>query len=243
MRFSPRLAVAALAAALLNLLPTTTAAAAVPHTVVAGESLWSIAAANGMSVSALAGFNGLSADSQLIAGSTVRIPAASEIGAGSAPSAPTQTATATATATASSGAHLHPHPTNERLSARTVGDIGQSTSGMSRPLVQAVGWQESGFNNALVSSAGARGVMQIMPATWDFIQQRLAGGTLNPASAADNVRAGSLYLHHLYHLRGTGDGALAAYYQGPNRTTLLPETQVYVQSVRAHQEHFRLPGH
>src|SRR5439155_1113814 len=53
---------------------------------------------------------------------------------------------------------------------------------------KAVAWQESGWENGLVSSADARGVMQIIPSTWDFIQNNLAGGTLDPYSPQDNVR-------------------------------------------------------
>ena len=84
--------------------------------------------------------------------------------------------------------------------------------------------------------------MQVMPATWNFIQERLAGRRLDPASAADNVRAGTLYLHYLYHLKGTPGGTISSYYQGPNRTTLLPETHSYLHGVLGHQAHFRQPG-
>lgn len=190
-----------------------------------GESLSSVAAANGISVAALATANGLSPTSYLIAGNTIRIPAAS--GVSYVPAAQT-------TPVAASG--LNPQTTNERVSVTRMGDLAQEF-GMSRSLVQAVGWQESGFNNALMSSAGARGVMQIMPGTWDFIQQNLAGGSLNPASAADNVRAGTLYLRHLYRLKG-GDPrqTIGSYYQGPNRATILPETERYIQSVLTHKQ-------
>jgi LysM repeat protein len=47
----------------------------VAHTVAAGESLWSIAQTDGLSVARLAAANGLSARSQLVAGSTLMIPA------------------------------------------------------------------------------------------------------------------------------------------------------------------------
>ena len=42
--------------------------------------------------------------------------------------------------------------------------------------------------------ANARGVMQVMPGTWDYVQQNLATRQLNPHSASDNVTAGVLYL-------------------------------------------------
>jgi LysM repeat protein len=59
---------------------TTTAAApagdGVAHTVVAGESLASVAAANGITVEALASANGKAADAYLIEGETITVPAA-----------------------------------------------------------------------------------------------------------------------------------------------------------------------
>jgi soluble lytic murein transglycosylase-like protein len=89
----------------------------------------------------------------------------------------------------------------------------------------------------MVSSANARGIMQVMPGTWDWVQANLAGQRLDPASATDNVRAGSLYLGQL--LRETnGDPALAAagYYQGlgsVRRIGMLPETRRYVDNILA----------
>ena len=65
---------AGLAAEVLAAVP---AQSHVAHTVESGESLWSIAAANGLSVEELAAANGLSADGQLIEGSEVSIPHAS----------------------------------------------------------------------------------------------------------------------------------------------------------------------
>lgn len=52
-----------------------TAATSGGHVVVAGESLWSVATANGLSVESLAAANGLSSDSYLIIGQTISIPA------------------------------------------------------------------------------------------------------------------------------------------------------------------------
>ena len=50
------------------------ASAAVPHAVVPGESLYSVAAADGLSVDQLAAANGLSPSAQLLAGRTLMIP-------------------------------------------------------------------------------------------------------------------------------------------------------------------------
>lgn len=107
--------------------------------------------------------------------------------------------------------------------------------GASSSLVSAVGWQESGHNNAMVSSAGAMGIMQVMPGTWDWVEQNLAGRQLDPASRQDNLTAGTLCLNHLIAQAG-GDEAIAGYYQGPEsvrRIGILPETQRYVANVQA----------
>lgn len=108
--------------------------------------------------------------------------------------------------------------------------------GASSSLVSAVGWQESGHNNAMVSSAGAMGIMQVMPGTWDWVEQNLAGRQLDPASRQDNLTAGTLYLNHMIAQAGGEATAIAGYYQGPEsvrRIGILPETQRYVANVQA----------
>lgn len=57
------------------------ASAAAPHLIQPGETLWSIAAANGLSAESVAAFNGISAETYVIAGETIQVPAASEVGA------------------------------------------------------------------------------------------------------------------------------------------------------------------
>jgi N-acetylmuramoyl-L-alanine amidase len=213
-----------LGSAILVLAASPSAAKAqVPHTVQPGESLWSIASVNGLSVDELAAANGLPSDTSLIAGTTVLIP----------------------TPTAGSGqcvwdcaSTAHPHPTDETVTPSQVGAIA-TQYGMSPALVQSIAWNESAFDNSAVSSAGARGVMQIIPDTWNFIDEQLVAGPLDPTSAIDNVEAGVVYLHHLYHLQGgDGDATVASYFQGPNREELLPETEAYLREVRDDEQDF-----
>lgn len=56
----------------------TSASAAVPHPVVTGETLWSIAAANNLTTRTVAAYNGLSEDAQVYAGETIQIPTEAE---------------------------------------------------------------------------------------------------------------------------------------------------------------------
>lgn len=79
----------------------TQASAAVPHTVLPGETLWSIAAANNFTTDSLAAYNGLSADTQVYTGETIQIPTDSEA-AGALASSGTSTAGSTTTTTTSS---------------------------------------------------------------------------------------------------------------------------------------------
>jgi soluble lytic murein transglycosylase-like protein len=73
---------------------------------------------------------------------------------------------------------------------------------------------ESGYNNALVSSVGARGIMQLLPTTFSFAEHVLIGHRLRH-DADGNVRAGVAYLSHLLHdFHGNKRLALAGWYQG-----------------------------
>jgi soluble lytic murein transglycosylase-like protein len=196
-----------------------------------GDTLSAIAARYGVGVNELASLNGLQPSGLLLSGSTLRL------GGGSA-SAPASTEMVSTSPAASSGAQ----PTGESVSSSEVGSIA-SAEGVPPSLAEAVGYQESGFNNSMVSSTGATGVMQIMPGTWNYIGQNLAGPPpLSPSSATDNIRAGTLLLHSLLGQTG-GDPAMAAagYYQGLQSVRqhgLFPDTQAYVNSVMALRQRF-----
>ena len=82
--------------------------------------------------------------------------------------------------------------------------------------------QESQFDNRARSSAGALGVMQLMPAT----AQRVARSLGQPyaqskltSDAAYNARLGSAYLADMQERFGALELALAAYNAGPNRVS------------------------
>ena len=196
-----------------------------------GDTLSALAANAGTSVDQLASANGLDPAGILPAGAVLNL-------SGGSGSSGAQESVSTASGSSSGSAQ----PTPETVSAGEVGSIAAS-EGVSPSLAEAIGWQESGFNNDLVSSTGAVGVMQIEPGTWDYIGQSLAGPPpLQPASAHDNIRAGSLLLHSLLADTG-GDPALTAagYYQGlqsVRQNGLYTDTQQYVNNVLALQQHF-----
>lgn len=100
-------------------------------------------------------------------------------------------------------------------------------------LLRAVMVQESGLRPCAISTAGAMGLMQIMPETADDL------GLEDPFDPAANVNAGAKYLKQMldrYH--GNSALALAAYNAGPGRTDKangnipqIPETIGYVASI------------
>ena len=115
-------------------------------------------------------------------------------------------------------------------------DYWSRTYGVDAHLVRAVARWESGYNNSLVSTAGARGVMQVTPATWDYVETVLVGRRI-PRTQSGNVHVGVAFLHQLLReFRGDVRLALAAYVQGPRsvrKKGLLRETRHYVAGVLA----------
>jgi peptidoglycan hydrolase-like protein with peptidoglycan-binding domain len=108
--------------------------------------------------------------------------------------------------------------------------------GMRAELARALAWQESGFQNEVRSDAGAVGVMQVIPATWFFVERFVVGDPI-PRTADGNVRVGVAYLGHLLReFQGDLRLALGAYYQGPasvRRDGLSGETRRFVANVLA----------
>lgn len=99
-------------------------------------------------------------------------------------------------------------------------------------LLAAVMQQESGFHPCAVSTAGAMGLMQLMPETVRTF------GVDDPFAPEQNVEAGARYLKQLldrYH--GDRRLALGAYNAGPGRVDEangvpdIPETQDYVERI------------
>lgn len=74
---------------------------------------------------------------------------------------------------------------------------------------------ESGGRTRAVSSAGAMGLMQLMPGTWARQRARFALGG-DPFDPRDNIMAGTSYLREMYDRYGA-PGFLAAYNAGPGR--------------------------
>jgi soluble lytic murein transglycosylase-like protein len=106
-----------------------------------------------------------------------------------------------------------------------------SRHALSQALIEAVAWQESHMRQEAVSPKGARGVMQLMPATAQTLQ-------VDPDKLSANVDGGAAYLARMLD-RFDGDiiKTLAAYNAGPEAVERYhgvppyPETQAYVAAV------------
>jgi soluble lytic murein transglycosylase-like protein len=200
------------------------------YTVRPGDTLSGLAATARIPLDQMAAMNGLDPDGILVAGTIIKLPTGS-------PTPPRADEPAPAPVVPDA----YPSPTNERLDSGTVSSIA-AEHGVPGSLAAAIGYQESGFNNSMVSGANARGIMQVMPGTWSWIQDNLAERSLDPASASDNVAAGSLYLRQLLDQTGGDEAtAIAGYYQGlasVQRDGMLPETEQYVANVQALKSRF-----
>jgi len=133
-------------------------------------------------------------------------------------------------------AHRHRAGVPASSDVRAVIDYWSGVYGVDPRLARALAWWESGFNNALVSATGARGLMQVTPATWSYAETVLVGHRI-PQTPSGNVQVGVVFLRHLLReFRGDVRLALAAYAQGPRsvrRHGLFRETRQYVAGVLA----------
>jgi len=126
-------------------------------------------------------------------------------------------------------------PECEPVPEEQIGPLSEEMSqreGLTPDLLRAVIRKESRFLPCAVSSRGAQGLMQLMPATASDL------GVRDPFDPKQNVSAGARFLRQLLSKYG-GDLplALGAYNAGPGRVDslgrlpLLPETVNYVQEI------------
>ena len=108
--------------------------------------------------------------------------------------------------------------------------------GVARSLALAVAWQESGWQQGVVSYAGAVGVMQLMPATADWVGSTMLDAAVDIHGARSNVNAGvRLLKHYIQRYGGNSDLVLAAYYQGQSaadRHGIYSVSVPYIASIR-----------
>ncbi|KGJ02975.1 lytic transglycosylase [Paracoccus halophilus] len=127
-------------------------------------------------------------------------------------------------------ATTHPHAAHIAEASRRFG--------IPSAWIVAVMRAESAGDVRAVSSAGAMGLMQVMPDTWAELRIRYGLGR-NPHDPRDNILAGTAYLREMWDRYGDIAAMLAAYNAGPARydehrskgRPLPAETRAYVASL------------
>ena len=151
-----------------------------------GDSLTGIAQYAGVSVSELARLNNLNPSRVLLIGTQLKVPMHAA-------------AVALSAAPASVQARL---------------DYWSLELGVSPHLVRALAWMESGYQPNVVSDVGARGVLQTLPTTRQYVENVLIGHSV-PESLDGDIEVGIVYLKHLLQVFGGNEElALAGWYQG-----------------------------
>ena len=136
-------------------------------------------------------------------------------------SASSTTAPATSSPAASSPAsakHFEAFSDSERERILAVQDIVERAAAeheLDPTLINAMIWVESRFEPRAKSPAGARGLMQLMPATAAYLAKRMGEHNARAYDPEFNVRAGSLYLAEMMKKFGDESHAVAAYHAGP----------------------------
>ncbi|HXU24465.1 MAG TPA: LysM peptidoglycan-binding domain-containing protein [Tepidiformaceae bacterium] len=183
------------------------------YTVADGDTVTSIADHFGITVDALLGANTLTDPNIVLTGQDLSIPLSSGI-------VPMVTPGSLNTG-------------NGEIVRQAEAEYGLPTG-----LLQALAWQESGWQQGITSDAGAMGITQIVPDTADWALNILGVDAANwQTSVTDNARMGAAIL--AFYMLGTGNDehlSLAAYYQGWQSVQdigILPETEAYVDNVLA----------
>jgi LysM repeat protein len=183
------------------------------HVVRSGESFFSIAARYHVSPWRLARRNRLSLMTVIVPNQRLALPGGARL-----------------TAPTAAG------PPASREAVRSAIDYWSRVYGVDPQLARALAWMESGFQQDVVSSVGALGVMQLLPETWDFVDVVLLGAR-TPRTYQGNVRAGVRYLRwQLDEFGGDVRLALAGWYQGARAVRergLYGETREFVRIVLA----------
>ena len=137
-------------------------------------------------------------------------------------------------ATASVAAATSTNSTTAPADLEPIFEQAAQQYGISKDLLKAVAKAESNFNPSVVSSAGAIGVMQLMPGTAKSL------GVANPYDATENIMGGARYLSQLLsQYNGDTALALAAYNAGSGNVAKyggippFKETQNYVNKILA----------
>lgn len=199
-----------------------------------GDTLWSIAQRLGTTVAALVRANAIRDANFIEAGATLvvvrSIPASSGRPGLTGSSGP-----------GAMPAGLRRH--SGRLVLVPDFQRAAAAAGVPLSLLEAICWQESGWQSGVVSAAGASGIGQLIPATVAFVNSQISPTRLDAARPADNIAISAWFLRYLLDRTGWDPRlAVGAYYQGLASVRahgLFAETRHYVANVFALQGQFQ----
>jgi N-acetylmuramoyl-L-alanine amidase len=196
------------------------------YAVKSGDTLSGIAESFGVTVADLVSANGIVNPDLIVVGQTLAIPGASPAESDETPASPSVPAPATVS----------------REEVRAMIFDAAEIHGEDPYLMMALAWRESGWRQNVVSSAGALGIMQLMPTTAEWAGPALVGREVDAAGSAwDNIETGVAFYAYLYSLTEDDYFALAGYYQGlySVRTSgFYPDTVQYVENILEMREQF-----
>jgi len=205
------------------------------YAVRAGDTLSSIAARYGTTVSALAQTNRLSNPSLIHIGQALTVPGGTPTGLVGDTFLGRTYATAVVAAANVNKANLNSMTVPSRTQMQQLVVDTARAMGVDPALAQAIAYQESGFNQRAVSPANAVGCMQVIPSSGEWASG-LVGRDLNLLIAQDNVTAGVAILRQLQRNGTSLDIAIAGYYQGERSVRergMNSDTVRYVASVKS----------
>lgn len=137
--------------------------------------------------------------------------------------------------------YLDSKPAPSRAEMKSIISSTAKSMGVDPALALAHAQQESGFDMRAVSPANAIGAMQVIPATGEWMSQRL-GRQLDLTDPHDNAAAGIALISFNLDNTENLDIAIASYYQGLQGVKdngMYADTKNYVASVKAHMKSFR----
>ena len=202
----------------------TTPAAAGQYVVQPGDTLWGISQSHHLDVNRLISLNDFSNPNLIRPGDRVTLP--------DPPAAPAPAPAAT--------------PSGPRgAAAKAILVAAARHHGLNPNFVLAVSYWESGWNQSVVSSTGAVGLMQVEPYTGVWAGPAFLGRKVDLNNATDNAELGSAMLRHYLEVFDDPKLALAAYYQGETATRkhgIYTSSRHYVDGIWALRNRFQQYG-
>lgn len=190
-----------------------------------GDTLWDISRRTGLSIQDIATRNGIADPNRIYAGQSL------DLGPPQPPPAPAQPAAPPAV----------PLSPISRPDARALLVRNAQQRGVDPNLVLAVAMWESGLNQAMVSPAGAVGLMQVTPGTARWAGPALLHRSVDVHNASDNAAVGTALLRRYQDEFRDPRLVLAAYYQGEagtRKSGVYPTSKRYVDGILALRDRY-----